>query len=410
MWRSDDQMFDDEVVPDGTQSRDRLSFPCLDSSKPFSSGGTSSQHLLSKSQFISKNTDSGFLSGASISESVSDIDCNPEQNSLTTQQQPSEMKIESASRYSDSGLSLDFSHSDLQSNNLSSPTKIQNDHHARRITLHDLLRQDEDGDTPLHLAVLQGFIEVVFSLVRILPDPRLLEIPNKMLQTPLHLAVLTNQAPLVRRLVVAGASVLHRDRFGNTPLHLACRDGAFECAKALLFPISQEERRAALLPLNGIPQPLPQDLEQRNYDGQLPLHLAAMNGHVQIVRLLCCFGTNINATEAKYGRTALHYAVERRQPTVLHYLVKECGAMTEMETYSGYTAYQLATAAAPMLAVLLVDLGAQVRPLPLDKMSSSDGEDDLSDGSDQYMMPSWCTANDQQKNLALMSEVLHLVA
>jgi hypothetical protein len=120
---------------------------------------------------------------------------------------------------------------------------------------------------------------------------------------------------------------------------------------------------------------------------------------------------------------------------VLHYLVKECGAMTEMETYSGYTAYQLATAAAPMLAHLLVDLGAQVRPLPLDKMSSSDGEDDLSDGSDQYMMPSWRTSNDQQKvkqyfassvenvasftnswiflllqNLALMSEVLHLFA
>ena len=71
--------------------------------------------------------------------------------------------------------------------------------------------------------------------------------------------------------------------------------------------------------------------------------------------------------------------------------------MTEMETYSGYTAYQLATAAAPMLAHLLVDLGAQVRPLPLDKMSSSDGEDDLSDGSDQYMMPSWRISNDQQK-------------
>lgn len=35
---------------------------------------------------------------------------------------------------------------------------------------------------PLHLAVLQGFIEVVFSLVRILPDPRLLEIPNKYFQ------------------------------------------------------------------------------------------------------------------------------------------------------------------------------------------------------------------------------------
>lgn len=148
MWHSDDQMFDDEVVSDGTRSKDRLSFPSPDSSKPFNSGGTSSQHLMNKSsQLISKNTDSGFLSGVSISDSVSDIDCSQQGISTTQHQQPSEMKIESASRYSDSGLSLDYSHSDLQSNNLSSPTKIQNDNQTRRITLHDLLRQDDDGDT-----------------------------------------------------------------------------------------------------------------------------------------------------------------------------------------------------------------------------------------------------------------------
>ena len=35
---------------------------------------------------------------------------------------------------------------------------------------------------PLHLAVLQGFIEVVFSLVRIFPDPWFLEVPNKRMQ------------------------------------------------------------------------------------------------------------------------------------------------------------------------------------------------------------------------------------
>jgi ankyrin repeat protein len=100
----------------------------------------------------------------------------------------------------------------------------------------------------------------------------------------LHLAVLTNQAPLVRRLVVAGASVLHRDRFGNTPLHLACRDGAFECAKALLFPVSQEERKAALLTFNGIPQPLPQDLEQRNYDGMSIIFLFLYSRYAHIER------------------------------------------------------------------------------------------------------------------------------
>lgn len=85
----------------------------------------------------------------------------------------------------------------------------------------------------------------------------------------MHLAVLTNQAPLVRRLVVGGASVLLRDSNGNTPLHLACRDGSLDCARALLIPVSQEERRSALLSPMSVVQPLPQDLEQRNYDGKL---------------------------------------------------------------------------------------------------------------------------------------------
>lgn len=84
--------------------------------------------------------------------------------------------------------------------------------------------------------------------------------------------MLTNQAPLVRRLVVGGASVLLRDLLGNTPLHLACRDGHFDCARALLLPVSQEERQSALLPLHVVPQPLPQDLEQKNYDGKFSFH------------------------------------------------------------------------------------------------------------------------------------------
>ena len=69
--------------------------------------------------------------------------------------------------------------------------------------------------------------------------------------------------------MVGGASVLLRDRHGNTPLHLACREGFFECAKALCIPISQEERQAALSVHHTLPpQALPQDLEQWNYDGK----------------------------------------------------------------------------------------------------------------------------------------------
>ena len=43
----------------------------------------------------------------------------------------------------------------------------------------------------------------------------------------------------------------------------------------------------------------------------------------------------------------------------------------EAQTYSGYTAFQLAAASAPMLAGLLVNLGAKSQQLQL----SSDGEE-----------------------------------
>lgn len=408
----------DDVVTDGAHCPRKVQFP----QGPF----TSLKDGLSKdygSKGSSKcDIDSGFLSGLSITEDSSTIFSS---SSLSAAEDTESMKINSAVLYSDSGVDLEYpnkfrnnlgSSISLESeqqnkpsytNNLDSATKQPLETPRLKVTLQDLVRQDEDGDTILHHAIIQGFIEVVFSLVRILPDALFLEIPNNNFQTPLHLAVLTGQAPLVRRLVVGGASVLLRDRNGNTPLHLACRDGHLECARALLEPVSIEERRSALLPLHVSLQPLPQDLEQKNYEGQAALHLAAMNGHIHVVQLLRCFGANVNAVEGKYGRTPLHYAVERRNPNLLHFLVSQCQAMTEAKTYSGYTPYEIATVAAPVLAALLAKLGAQVRPMPLEIFSSSD--DDYS-SSDAEVSPQVPRRAPKDSNLAVMTEMLHIVA
>jgi len=62
-----------------------------------------------------------------------------------------------------------------------------------------------------------------------------------LLQTPLHLAAITGQAKILRRLLVSGATIDLRNFSGETALHIACRMGDLESCKAVLKPISPSE-------------------------------------------------------------------------------------------------------------------------------------------------------------------------
>nr|WCL52336.1 NF-kappa-B inhibitor cactus [Gryllodes sigillatus] len=245
-------------------------------------------------------------------------------------------------------------------------------------------QQDEDGDTQLHIAIIQGFIEVVYSLINIAPHPCFLDIQNENYQTPLHLGVLTHQPKIVRRLLVAGASVDMRDRNGNTPLHMACHLGDLDCVKALTEPVTIAETDTANLQYTVYPQQLPQNLEEVNYDGQTCVHLAALSSRVDILRHLHWFGANINAREGKSGRTVLHYAVELGLSSVLHFLLEECAVQLEASTYAGHTAYQLAACIDSALAHQLSEHGALRKNLPDDSDSDSDYNDD-DDGNEHEM-------------------------
>ncbi|XP_078389631.1 uncharacterized protein LOC144671552 [Cetorhinus maximus] len=111
-------------------------------------------------------------------------------------------------------------------------------------------RQDEDGDTPLHIAVVQEDGTMVEKLIQLLVlGKKDLDIYNNLRQTPLHLAVITKQSSIVRQLVANGASRVLLDRNGQTAVHLACEHSSLECLQALLA--SAPERI---------------ELEIRNYD------------------------------------------------------------------------------------------------------------------------------------------------
>lgn len=74
-----------------------------------------------------------------------------------------------------------------------------------------------------------------------------------LLQTPLHLAVITHQPSLVKALLDAGADPGALDRHGQTALHLCCEHGEANCLDVILR--------------HYLHNPSPH-LEIRNYEGE----------------------------------------------------------------------------------------------------------------------------------------------
>lgn len=118
----------------------------------------------------------------------------------------------------------------------------------------------------LHVSIIQGFEEAAYYLINIAPHPCLFNILNDDSQAALHVAVLTRQWAIARRLILVGADPTVRNLQGNTPLHLSCDRGDINCAKALSFPLLASEHKI-YENAKHLPQ-LPQNLEQRNYEGE----------------------------------------------------------------------------------------------------------------------------------------------
>ncbi|XP_066985475.1 NF-kappa-B inhibitor cactus-like isoform X2 [Macrobrachium rosenbergii] len=244
----------------------------------------------------------------------------------------------------------------------SSPSSFVNPLHPADATK----RKEEDSVIgQLHVAVMRGFIEVVYHITRLLPHQAFLDLPNHTGRTALHLAVSTGDSGVARHLVVCGASPVARDRRGNTPLHSASAQGDLRMVTQLTRPVTVAEvmnARLSYAPAHtaGL---LAADLT--NYDGQTCIHIAAQEGHKEILQHLTWYGADINAREGKSGRTALHYAVEARDQALVAFLAESCRASLTLETYAGLTPYQLALAnGATGIANLLLSMGAPGDALP----------------------------------------------
>ncbi|KAJ8363644.1 hypothetical protein SKAU_G00124750 [Synaphobranchus kaupii] len=184
--------------------------------------------------------------------------------------------------------------------------------------------QDSDGFSALHHAALTGTTELISLL---LEAQATVDIKDSNGMRPLHYAAWQGKADSVLMLLRSGASVNGSSHDGQIPLHLAAQYGHYEVSEMLLqhqsnpcminkakktpLDLACEFGRLKVAQLLLSSNMIVALLEGERRDGSdssfnTPLHLAARNGHKDIIRLLLKAGIDIN--RATKAGTALHEA------------------------------------------------------------------------------------------------------
>ncbi|XP_059406260.1 caskin-2-like isoform X4 [Carassius carassius] len=210
--------------------------------------------------------------------------------------------------------------------------------------------QDPDGFSALHHAALTGTTELLSLL---LEAQAVVDIKDCNGMRPLHYAAWQGKADSVLMLLRSGAAVNNASHDGQIPLHLAAQYGHYEVSEMLLqhqsnpcilnkakktpLDLACEFGRVKVAQLLLNSNMVASLLEGDRKDGSelncnTPLHLAARNGHKDVIRLLLKAGIDINRT-TKAG-TALHEAALYGKTEVVRLLLDNGVDVNIRNTYN----------------------------------------------------------------------------
>ncbi|KAF2171137.1 hypothetical protein M409DRAFT_19108 [Zasmidium cellare ATCC 36951] len=111
---------------------------------------------------------------------------------------------------------------------------------------------------------------------------------------------------------------------GNTVLHFCSANGFADLLPALLAKLNDTETSSKA---NGTPKPSPL-IDHANKEGNTPLHWAAYNGHLAVVKLLGEAGADMWAKNAA-GHLAMFEAERADKSEVVQYLLEAGGKEVE---------------------------------------------------------------------------------
>lgn len=171
---------------------------------------------------------------------------------------------------------------------------------------------DSEQHTPLLLAVLNRHVEIATFLVK---KGASLNIADKEANTPLHIAAGYGNQALVSLLVNKGAQLQLLNDQQQTPLHLAAISG---CRPAMSMIVNRVRANASGLttavPTRATQQKSAAQDTKLNIDavdahGHTPIYLACVHRRKECVRYLLEEGASLEIEDNK-GRTPLEYTIE----------------------------------------------------------------------------------------------------
>ncbi|PZC86585.1 hypothetical protein B5X24_HaOG206146 [Helicoverpa armigera] len=164
-----------------------------------------------------------------------------------------------------------------------------------------------NGDTFLHMALCsnQPSLEYIVKIIHSVKATHLLDCANDRQQTTLHIAVVNDMPKMVSLFVAKGSNPMLKDDEDLNVIHYAVKYKS--CLEVLLDSIKKND--------------VPCDLNDYNGEKQSALHMAVVSGWADGARLLLSHGASYSVRDAS-GRTPLHLAAYDDQLPVLRTLLE----------------------------------------------------------------------------------------
>ncbi|XP_020848785.1 CARD- and ANK-domain containing inflammasome adapter protein-like [Phascolarctos cinereus] len=162
---------------------------------------------------------------------------------------------------------------------------------------------------PLHITSERRNLDTAAQLIQHKADTN---VKNKLSMTPLHLAARAGDKSMVELLLYSGSDPNMPDKEKKTPLHWATSGGYLDVVKSMLI---HKVRFGA-----------------RDMDGFSSLHYAALKGNVEMVKVFLEVGKNKNINERNiYRKTPLHLAAEQGHGDLVKLLMSRGAAVNALD-------------------------------------------------------------------------------